>query len=120
MSVSQVSFQGRVPVIPAKTIKKATAEELSAAINNTHHLFGYKPVRPSSGISMIEKNPGCFDLRTHTMTEKGQACFDNVNLKQLGVTAESKVSDFIIAIRDFIVKNADEDGNISRSFDTLV
>ncbi len=121
MNCSQnVSFSGRVPVIANKHIKNATAEELSSAINNIHHLFGTKPVKPSSGVSMISKNPGCFDNRTHCLTELGKDCFNKVNSKQLGVTTDSKMSDFIKAMKKFIKENSDENGVVYRSFDTLI
>lgn len=120
MSSNQVSFQGRVP-IPANTkIKNASAEVLSSAINNVHHLLGSKPVRESSGKSMIVKNLECFDPKTHCLNSLGQNRFNKVNEKQLGVTADSNLSDFMKAMSNFIRKNADEDGTVYRSFDTFM
>ncbi len=117
---NSVSFSGRVPVAANKYIKNATAEEMSAAINNIHHLLGTKPIKPSSGIGMVQKNPGCFDSKSHCLTELGKDCFNKVNSKQLGVTTESKMSEFINAMKSFIKSNSDDDGTVYRSFDTLI
>lgn len=120
MTYAAVSFQGRVPVHVNQAVKDTRAEELASAINNIHHLFGSKPIREVSGKSMMEKNPGCFDFKTHCLTQIGEDCFNKGNKEQLGVTSESKVSDFIQSMKNFILNNADENGKVYRSFDTLV
>lgn len=117
--VTPIFTKARVIVFGKDLIKDTTDKRLSAAINIVHHGLFTKPVRPSSGIGMALKNPGCFDPKTHCLTPLGIDCFNKVNADQLGVTADSTVRDFMRAMSSFIKETADENGQVYRSFDTF-
>ena len=128
MYLNSVSFAGRrVFVSPNQKVKNSTASEIAQTINSAYNVAGQelnvpglKPLRPVSGKTMVELNPGCFD-KGRKLTETGLKAFNAVN-GSLGVSTESSMGEYSNAVKNYIVKYYDKgmEGNVCHLFDVLV
>ena len=129
MSVlSNVSFQGRrVFVSPSKKVSNATSAELAQTISSAYNAAGkelnvktLKPLRPVTGKSMKEINPGCFD-KQNKLTETGKNAFNHVN-GFLGVSTDSSIAEYSNAIKNHITEyyGLGMEDNVCHLFDVLV
>ncbi len=126
--LNSISFSGRrVYVSPNKRVVNSTASEIAQTINSAYNAAGkelnvptLKPLRPVSGRSMVEYNPGCFDAEKK-LTETGRKAFDHVN-GNMGVSTNSTMAEYSNAIKNYIVRYYDKgmEGNVCHLFDVLV
>ena len=127
-ALNNVSFQGRrVFVSPSKKVSNATSSEIAQTISSAYnsaakelHLKELKPLRPVTGKSIKEINPGCFD-KQNKLTQTGKTAFNRVN-NPLGVSVDSSMSEYSNAIKNYITKyyGLGMDDNVCHLFDILV
>ena len=127
-ALNNISFQGRrVFVSPNKKVSNATSSEIAQTISSAYnsaakelHLKELKPLRPVTGKSMKELNPGCFD-KQNKLTQTGKAAFNYVN-DSLGVTVDSSMAEYSNAIKNYITQyyGLGIENNVCHLFDVLV
>jgi hypothetical protein len=120
-----VSFAGRVHFNPNIKIKNARASQIADAINRGFKKGSndlgrkVKPLRSISGKNLMDINYDCFNKKTGTLNEKGIEGFNSIYPRAINITTESKISDYIEAIRTFVKKYTDPDGLLCMLFDQI-
>ena len=120
-----VSFSGRIHYNPNIKIKNAKASQIADAINRgfkkgSNDLgMRVKPIRPINGKTLMKINYDCFDKKTELLNEKGIEGFNSINPRTINVSTESKISDYVEAVRTFVRNYTDSDGFLCRLFDQI-
>ena len=120
-----VSFSGRVHFNPNIKIKNARASQIADAINRGYQKgsndlgMQVKPIRPINGKSLMKINYDCFDKKTEMLNEKGIEGFNSIYPRTINISAESKISDYVEAVRTFVRDYTDTDGFLCKLFDQI-
>lgn len=78
-----------------------------------------KPIRPINGKTLMKINYDCFDKKTELLNKKGIEGFNSINPRTINVSTESKISDYVEAVRTFVRNYTDSDGFLCRLFDQI-
>lgn len=123
--LNSISFCGRGIYNPKKLFGDLSAGEIAEAYKLAHKKAGealglsVSPVQKTTAGELVRINPDSFDKRTHKLTQAGKDGF-NRNNKDLEISTQSKTSEVVEAIKDFIVETCydegDGTGTITRSF----